>query len=151
LSNACIGDLAIATGSHKNYILCSAAANAYQTQSNWKEIKFQEQTVCCVNGLAGAVTLDGSNVCLSAGSTSYGSQTIDYAIDDLYTDKADKSCLNSYVTTSDLSTCLAEYPTCTVVDSCLANYETCSNFSATLTNYIYSSDVTTCLEHLLEM
>jgi hypothetical protein len=145
LSNACIGDLAIATGDQKNYILCSAAASGYQTQSNWKEIKFQEQTVCCVNNLDGAVTLDGSNVYLSAGSANYNGQSIDAAVEDLYVDKADKSCLNLYATTGYVTDCLALYPTCTVVDQCLANYETCCNFSTTLTNYIYSCDVTTCL------
>ena len=146
LSNACIGDLAIATGDQKNYILCSAAANAYQTQSNWKEIKFQEQTVCCVNGLDGAVTLDGSNVLLSASSVNYNGQSIDTAIEDLYTDKADKSCLNSYVTSADLTTCLEYYPTCTVVNQCLANYTTCTGFNTCIGSYITSSDVTTCLE-----
>lgn len=145
LSNACIGDLAIATGDQKNYILCSAAENAYQTQSNWKEIKFQEQSVCCVNGLDGAVTLDGSNICLSPSSTNYVGQSIDTAVEDLYTDKADKSCLNLYATTGYVTDCLALYPTCTVVDSCLENYTTCTDFNSCISNYITSSDVTSCL------
>lgn len=145
LSSACIGDLAIATGDQKNYILCSAATNGYETQSNWKEIKFQEQTVCCVNGLDGAVILDGSNVCLSAGSVNYVGQSIDTAVEDLYTDKADKSCLNLYATTGYVTDCLALYPTCTVVDSCLMNYTTCTDFNTCIGNYITSSNVTTCL------
>jgi hypothetical protein len=145
LSSACIGDLAIATGDQKNYILCSAAASGYQTQSNWKEIKFQEQTVCCVNGLDGAVTLDGSNVCLGASSVNYVGQTIDTAIEDLYIDKADKSCLNLYATTGYVTECLACYPTCTVVDQCLANYTTCTDFNTCISDYITSSNVTTCL------
>jgi hypothetical protein len=137
--------LAIATGDQKNYILCSAAASGYQTQSNWKEIKFQEQTVCCVNNLDGAVTLDGSNVYLSAGSVNYNGQSIDAAVEDLYVDKADKSCLNLYATTGYVTDCLALYPTCTVVDQCLANYTTCTDFNTCIGNYITSSDVTTCL------
>lgn len=145
LSSACIGDLAIATGDQKNYILCSAAANGYQTQGNWKEIKFQEQTVCCVNGLDGAVTLDGSNVYLSAGSVNYGAQSIDTAIEDLYVDKADKSCLNLYVTTGDLSTCLSNYLTSGQIDTCLNDYTTCTDFNTCIGDYITSSDVTTCL------
>lgn len=147
---ASIGDIGIVSSENKNYILCSSGANAYATSSNWKEILFPIQTITSVNGLYGDVVLDGSNVYLSSGN--YSADTIDQAISDLGTVKANLSVLidyattgyvqdqlNSYVTTSDLTTTLSGYVTDSELASALSDYSTTAQINTVLEDYVLNS------------
>ena len=140
---ASIGDIGIVSNENKNYILCSSATNAYQTQSNWKEVLFPVQTVTSVNGSVGDVSLNGGNICISEGS--YVNQTVDSAIDNLDLNKADLSDLVSYATCDFVSTCLGNYVTSSDLTTCLGSYETTSALSTTLMDYSTTSQINTTL------
>lgn len=142
-SAASIGDIGIVSSENKNYILCSSATDAYQTDSNWKEVLFPVQTVTSVNGYAGDVCLNGGNVYISEGA--YAEQTVDYAIDDLDLNKADVSALIDYATCDFVTTCLGNYVTSTDLGTCLGNYETTSALSTTLMDYSTTSQINTTL------
>jgi len=141
---ASIGDIGIVSSENKNYILCSSGVNAYATSGNWKEILFPLQTVTCVNGYVGDVVLDGSNVSISSGS--YASETIDYAIGDLATVKANLSVLIDYATTGFVHQCLSNYVLSTDLTTTLNDYETTSALSTTLADYSTTTQITTTLE-----
>lgn len=141
---ASIGDIGIVSSENKNYVLCSSGASAYATESNWKEILFPLQTVTSVNSFVGDVVLDGSNVSISAGN--YASQTIDYAISDLGTVKANLSVLIDYATTGFVATCLSNYATSSDVTTTLQDYETTSALATTLLDYSTTAQITTTLE-----
>ena len=141
---ASIGDIGIVSSENKNYILCSSGTNAYATSSNWKEILFPLQTVTSVNGDIGDVVLDGANVSLVNGY--YGSNTIDYAIDDLATVKANVSVLIDYATTGFVDQCLSNYVLSTDLSTTLADYETTSALSTTLMDYSTTTEIETTLE-----
>ena len=141
---ASIGDIGIVSSENKNYILCSSGASAYATSSNWKEILFPLQTVTSVNGDVGDVVLDGSNVLISSGS--YVLETIDYAIGDLGTVKANLSILTDYATTGFVDQCLSNYVLSTDLTTTLADYETTSALSTTLMDYSTTTEIETTLE-----
>lgn len=141
---ASIGDIGIVSSENKNYILCSSGASAYATSANWKEILFPLQTVTCVNGYVGDVVLDGSNVLISSGN--YASQTIDYAVGDLGTVKANLSILIDYATTGFVDQCLSSYVLSTDLTTTLNDYETTSALSTTLADYSTTAEITTTLE-----
>jgi hypothetical protein len=144
-SSASIGDIGIVSSQNKNYILCSSGTNAYATSSNWKEILFPIQTVTCVNNQVGDVVLDGSNILIQNGN--YAASSIDYAIDDLATNKADLSCLTLYSTISSVSTCLNDYVLTSNLTTCLNDYLTDSDFTSCLGNYSTTSDINSCLSN----
>jgi hypothetical protein len=144
-SSASIGDIGIVSADHKNYILCSSGENAYATCSNWKEVLFPVQIVTSVNSLCGDVVLDGSNVCIKTSPAAYAGYSVDYAIDDLKTVKADLACLIDYATTGYVYTCLGCYSTSSQITTCLLDYETTSALSTTLSSYSTTSQITTTL------
>jgi hypothetical protein len=141
---ASIGDIGIVSSENKNYVLCSSGENAYATSSNWKEILFPLQTVTCVNGYVGDVVLDGSDILISSGS--YVSQTVDYAIADLGTVKANLSVLIDYATTGFVDQCLSNYVLSTDLTTTLSGYETTGSLATTLADYSTTSQITTTLE-----
>ena len=149
LSNASIGDIAIAALDNKNYILCSSGLNSYATSSNWKEILFPIQTVTSVNGLTNDVVLDGSNVCLSP-SSAYAGQSIDSVVSDLSTNKADLSTLMDYATKCYVNDCLSLYTITTDLDTCLLDYLTISDFNLALTDYSTTAQINTTLEDYVQ-
>ena len=144
-SAASIGDIGIVSSENKNYVLCSSGASAYSTSSNWKEILFPLQTVTSVNSLTNDVVLNGSNVSISSGA--YASQTIDYAIGDLGTVKANLSCLVEYATTGFVATCLSNYVTSSSATTTLQGYTTTGALATTLLNYSTTSGINTTLEN----
>jgi hypothetical protein len=141
---ASIGDIGIVSSENKNYVLCSSGENAYATSSNWKEILFPLQTVTCVNGYVGDVVLDASDILISSGN--YISQTIDYAIGDLGTVKANLSVLIDYATTGFVDQCLSNYVLSTDLTTTLSGYETTGSLATALADYSTTSQITTTLE-----
>ena len=142
-SAANIGDIGIVSSENKNYILCSSGENAYATSSNWKEILFPIQTITSINSLVGDVVLDGSNVNVSSGN--YNGNSIDQAISDLATVKANLSSLIDYVTTGEAASCLTCYTTTGCLSSTLLNYVTDSELSNSLSNYSTTSQINSTL------
>ena len=145
LSNAELGDIAILTGDKENYVLAVSGANSYATSSNWKKIKFLDQVVTSVNDLCGNVVINGSNVEVVSGQ--YSGYFLDSALDDLYTTKADISCLNNYYTEEQINTCLADYVKTTGLNSTLSGYVQCSDFTTCISNYSTTTDISTCLSN----
>ena len=148
LSSASVGDIAISCGDNKNYILCSSGVNSYATLSNWKEILFPIQTVTSVNGLTNDVVLDGSNVCLTVNN--YAGQSLDYAIDDLATNKADLNTLMDYATQQYVTDCLSLYSLSCDLDTCLMDYLKTCDFNNTLLDYSTTCQINTTLQDYVQ-
>jgi hypothetical protein len=141
LSNASIGDVAIATGDKLNYILCSSGASSYSTFSNWKKVQFEQQRVTCVNGKEGVVVLDGSDINLTGSSQ----ESVDAAIANLQVTKADLICLTNYITTGALDSCLSCYQTATGASADLSNYQTITGFNSIMSGYSTTTEISNCL------
>jgi len=146
--SASIGDIGLVCDENKNYILCSSGAGGYSNSSNWKEILFPVQTVTSVNMLAGDVCLDGSNVNVSsAGPATYIGCSLDYAINDLDTNKANLNCLINYTTKDGVSGCLSSYINTINLTTCLSGYVTDSELSSTIVGYSTTAQINTLLDN----
>lgn len=146
-ASASIGDVGLVSDENKNYILCSSGAGAYSNSSNWKEVLFPVQTVTSVNTLVGDVCLDGSNVNVSsAGPAAYIGYSLDYAISDLDTNKANLNALIDYATQDGVSGCFALYTNTTALTTCLGGYVTDSELSSIIADYSTTSEINTLLE-----
>lgn len=143
LTQASIGDVAIVSDDHVNYILCSSGVNSYLDPTNWKELKFTQQTVLSVNNLHDDVVLNGANIYLNSGY--YDGETIDYSIQDLFETKASSSSLTNYATTGYVTGCLNLYSTLTGVDSCLSGYVLTGTFTGIIADYSTTSQIESCL------
>lgn len=142
LSSARIGDLAIATTENKNYILSS---NSPSTEADWKEIIFPAQAVTCVNGMIGDVVLDGDDINTVQNGSTY---TVSNYLGQLWTDKASVDSLNDYVDCASLSSCLDPFVTDSELSSCLTScFITCCTYSSDLANYYSSSTLDSCLSN----
>jgi hypothetical protein len=109
LSSAHVGDIAVATGSHLNYILSgSDPANI----SNWVQFATNLGTVQSVNGVSpidGAVTLTSSDIYVADTSTSYDEETVSYTVQHL--NDAITAINNNYVTEDEATSYLSNYVT----------------------------------------
>lgn len=141
---ASIGDIGIVSNENKNYVLCSSGVGAYATQSNWKEVIFPVQVVTSVNSCVGDVVLDGSNVYGAVGSC-YAACSIDSALSDLVSTKANLSSLIDYATTGYVTGCLNNYFLSCNLSSCLSAYVSDSDLSLILTDYSTTTQISSCL------
>jgi hypothetical protein len=110
LTTAQKGDIAIATGSNRNYIL---KEDDYSDITHWAQFAASVGSITGINGLApvnGIVTLVSSNINVADSNTEYDTQTISYALSgldsritsinsDYLTDSEASDLLNGYVTT----------------------------------------------------
>lgn len=109
LTTAQKGDIAIATGSNRNYILKEAD---YSDITHWAQFAASLGNITGVNDVApinGIVTLTSANINVAASNTSYDGQTISYALTAL--DFSISGIQNDYLTDSEASNLLTNYVT----------------------------------------
>ena len=138
-----LGDIVIATGTKENWVLAVSGVNAYQTASNWKKIKFIDQVVTSVNGYCGDVVVNGSDINIASGF--YIGNSVDYALDDLKSVKADVSCLTNYYTKDEITGCLSLYQLTQDLNNTLNGYVQCSDFTTCISNYSTTTQINQCL------
>jgi hypothetical protein len=143
LSDAQLGDVAISSADKENWILAVGTAGAYATSSNWKKIQFIDQVVTSVNSYCGDVVINSSDISSTSGY--YIGQTVNYALEDLYTVKADVVDLNDYYTKSEVNSCLSLYEKTCDLNTTLCDYTTCSAFTTCISNYSTTSQISQCL------
>ncbi len=109
LTTAQKGDVAIATGSNKNYIL---KETDYSDIEHWAQFAASVGSITGINGLApvdGIVTLISSDIDVANSSTSYDGETITYAVSGL--DSRISLIDSDYLTDSEASGLLQDYVT----------------------------------------
>ncbi len=109
LTSAQKGDIAIATGSNRNYILKEAD---YSDITHWAQFAASLGTITGVNGLSpnnGVITLTSNDIDVSDSTTQYDGETISYALSGL--DSRIVLVSNDYLTDSEASGLLSGYVT----------------------------------------
>jgi hypothetical protein len=107
--SAHVGDIAIATGSHLNYILSGTDPSVAE---NWTQFAANLGTVQTVNNIqpvSGNVTLTSSNIYVADTSTQYDEETLTYTVGNLY--GIINTIHDNYVTEQEASTYLSSYVT----------------------------------------
>lgn len=109
LSSAQKGDVAIATGSNRNYIL---KESDYSDIAHWAQFAASVGSITGVNNLApvnGIITLTTDNIEVADSATVYDGQTISYALSGLAS--AISSISDNYLTDSEASDLMLNYVT----------------------------------------
>lgn len=109
LTSAQKGDIAIATGSNRNYILKESDSSDI---THWAQFAASVGSITGINGLApseGVITLLASDIDVADSNTIYDGETISYAISGL--DSRIESIYNDYLTDSEASDLLLGYVT----------------------------------------